>query len=380
MRESLGIALDSDSISTALVDADTPLLGPVDQHRHRWSTGGGAPSAQSSARALVSAADVAIERASRSDLHPVVIGVMCERLDVRDLISETSSPLTGDNVVVVNGLDARLAYLRTVDTLAEVSSALAFWGEGEETVIAAIDPLDGTIDSAHRYLSSELFANSETMTATLDLIMAERNPVPETLVAMRTPEQSQEMSAVAAERAGLGFVFLGEPGQLAVGAALAAASRIAPSRGAPVAGAIGAPVVTAAGERQWAPLAMVSMFLVLGGLLIGLLITLAPDKARTATTDRTNSETTPSFPGDGDSHDSDHSGVPALPGHRFGESGASTDVLPPLPTTLIDVLPPCDPVAPASPAGLRRSDPDLPSPVTPPQAPGIDDCAPTRNG
>ncbi|XGU20544.1 hypothetical protein ACETU7_07670 [Rhodococcus sp. 3Y1] len=103
--------------------------------------GRGVPSAQSSARALVSAAGVAIDRASRSDLHPTSIGVVCERSDVRDLISETSSPLAGDNVVVVNGLDARLAYLRTVDTLAGVSPILAFWGEGEETVIAAIDPL-----------------------------------------------------------------------------------------------------------------------------------------------------------------------------------------------------------------------------------------------
>ena len=31
MRESLGIVLDSTSISTALVDADTPLLGSIDE-------------------------------------------------------------------------------------------------------------------------------------------------------------------------------------------------------------------------------------------------------------------------------------------------------------------------------------------------------------
>ncbi|MCD2131380.1 MULTISPECIES: hypothetical protein [Rhodococcus] len=380
MRESLGIALDSDSISTALVDADTPLLGPVDQHRHRWSADGGVPSAQSSARALVSAAGVAIDRASRSDLHPTSIGVVCERSDVRDLISETSSPLAGDNVVVVNGLDARLAYLRTVDTLAGVSPILAFWGEGEETVIAAIDPLSGTIDSAHRFLSSDLFANNETFTATFALIVAERDAVPKMLVAMRSPEQSREMAAVAAEQAGLGFVFLGEPGQLAIGAALVAAAHLAALHGVPLAGAIGAPVVTAAGARHWAPLAVVSTFLVLGGLLIGLLITLAPDKASTATTDRTNGETTPSIPGDEDSHDSGGPAVPVQPGHRFGESGESVDVLPSLPTTLNEVLPPCDPVAPAFPAGLRRSDPDLPSATTPPQAPGVDDCVPTRSG
>ncbi len=203
---------------------------------------GGVPSAQSSARALVSAAGVAIDRASRSDLHPTSIGVVCERSDVRDLISETSSPLAGDNVVVVNGLDARLAYLRTVDTLAGgVSPILAFWGEGEETVIAAIDPLSGTIDSAHRFLSSDLFANNETFTATFALIVAERDAVPKMLVAMRSPEQSREMAAVAAEQAGLGFVFLGEPGQLAIGAALVAAAHLAALHGVPLAGAIGAP-------------------------------------------------------------------------------------------------------------------------------------------
>lgn len=380
MRESLGLALDSDSISTALMDADTPLLGPVDQHRHRWSADGGVPSAQSSARALVSAATVAIERASRSDLHPVVIGVTCERADIRDLISETPSPLTRDNVVVVNGLDARLAYLRTVDTVAGVSPILAFWSEGEETVIAAIDPLSGTIDSVHRYVSGELLANGETFTATLVSIVAEQVSVPQMLVAMRTPEQSREMSAVAAERAGLGFVFLGEPGQLAVGAALVAAARIATLRGAPSAGAIGAPVVTAAGARHWAPLAMVSTFILLGGLLIGLLITLAPDKARTATTDRTNSETAPLIPGDENSPNSGNPAIPVPPGRRLGESGVSADVLPPLSPTSIEVRQPCDPVAPAFPAGLRRSDPDLPSATTPPQAPGVDDCAPTRNG
>ena len=40
------------------------------------------PTAQSSARALASAADVAIERAARSDLQPTVIGVLCERAGV----------------------------------------------------------------------------------------------------------------------------------------------------------------------------------------------------------------------------------------------------------------------------------------------------------
>ena len=45
MRESLGIVLDSTSISTALVDADTPLLGSIDEFRHGWGEGGGVPTA-----------------------------------------------------------------------------------------------------------------------------------------------------------------------------------------------------------------------------------------------------------------------------------------------------------------------------------------------
>ncbi|MDZ7917443.1 MAG: hypothetical protein U5O16_37405 [Rhodococcus sp. (in: high G+C Gram-positive bacteria)] len=40
MRESLGIALDTSSISTTLVDADTPLLGSIDEFRHPWGEGG----------------------------------------------------------------------------------------------------------------------------------------------------------------------------------------------------------------------------------------------------------------------------------------------------------------------------------------------------
>ncbi|MGV0156329.1 hypothetical protein ACSW29_23610 [Rhodococcus sp. GB-02] len=40
VRESLGIALDTSSISTTLVDADTPLLGSIDEFRHPWGEGG----------------------------------------------------------------------------------------------------------------------------------------------------------------------------------------------------------------------------------------------------------------------------------------------------------------------------------------------------
>lgn len=197
MRESLGIALDGGSISTALVDADTPLLGSIDEFRHPWGEGGSVPPAAASARALASAADVAIERASCSHLHPNSIGVVCERADVRDLVPESFSSQAIGNVELVNSLDARLAYLRSVDALAGVSPILAFWPDGSETVIAAIDPIAGTIDSAHRYTSAELLSNSATFTATLDTIVAERDPVPKMLVAMGAPEQTRQMSAVA---------------------------------------------------------------------------------------------------------------------------------------------------------------------------------------
>ncbi len=393
MRESLGIALDTSSISTALVDADTPLLGSIDEFRHPWGEGGSVPSAPASARALASAADVAIERASRSRLHPTSVGVMCERADVRDLIPESFSSQPIGSVKLVNSLDARLAYLRSVDALAGVSPILAFWPDGSETVIAAIDPRAGTIDSAHRYTTAELLANSETFTATLDAIVAERDPIPKMLVAMGAPEQTRQMSAVAAERSGLGFTFLGERTQLAIGAALVAAARSTPKDAAPLAvvgeRTEGTAVAAIAKPRRWTPLMLFSTLLVLGGLLIGMLFTLAPDNASTATTDPSINENTPSTTVDehqpsnesGDRRtESENADAPGLSGPEWGERGGSAD-LPPLvsPPPPESLFPPCDPVVPATPAGLRRSDPDIP-PASPTPAPGAEACNPIRQG
>ena len=170
-----------------------------------------------------------------------------------------------------------------------MSPILAFWPEGAETVIAAIDLRAGAIESAHRYIRAELLASSATFTATLDTIVVQQDPVPKMLVAMGVPEQDYELSATAAERSGLGFMFLGERAQLAIGAALTAAARPTPTTSLPVSGAFagraGDAVHTAAGSRRWAPLALLPVLLVLGGLLIGMLSVLAPDNARTATTE-----------------------------------------------------------------------------------------------
>ena len=397
MRESLGIVLDSTSISTALVDADTPLLGSIDEFRHGWGEDGGVPTAQSSARALASAADVAIERAARSDLQPTVIGVLCERADVRDLIPQTLPAQAFGAVVVVNGLDARLAYLSAVDALAGVSPILAFWPEGAETVIAAIDLRAGAIESAHRYISAELLASSATFTATLDTIVVQQDPVPKMLVAMGIPEQDYELSATAAERSGLGFLFLGERAQLAVGAALAAAARPTPTNLPPLAPTIsgggGETVTIAAGPRRWAPLALLSVLLVLGGLLVGMLSVLAPDNARTATTDRTNSDTPPSQPGgehrpergnlgnghgergSGSDASASESAIPGPSGQGGGGVGEGTGPSPQVPPLPAESLRPCDPVVPAAPARLRRSDPDLPT-TSPTPTPEAEPCVP----
>lgn len=396
MRESLGIALDSTSISTALVDADTPRLGSIDEFRHGWGEDGGVPTAHASARALASATQVAIERAARSHMQPTVIGVLCERADVRDLIPQTLPAQAFGDVVVVNGLDARLAYLRAVDALAAVSQILAFWPEGTETVIAAIDLRAGTIESAHRYISAELLASSATFTATLDTIVVQQNPVPKMLVAMGIPEQDYELSATAAERSGLGFLFLGERAQLAVGAALAAAARPTPTNLPPLAPTIsgggGETVTIAAGPRRWAPLALLSVLLVLGGLLVGMLSVLAPDNARTATTDRTNSDTPPAQPGGEHRPESSHgergsgsdasaseSAIPGPSGQGGGGVGEGTGPSPQVPPLPAESLRPCDPVVPAAPARSRRSDPDLPT-TSPTQTPEAEPCTPTRNG
>lgn len=396
MRESLGIALDSTSISTALVDADTPRLGSIDEFRHGWGEDGGVPTAHASARALASATQVAIERAARSDMQPTVIGVLCERADVRDLIPQTLPAQAFGDVVVVNGLDARLAYLRAVDALAAVSQILAFWPEGTETVIAAIDLRAGTIESAHRYISAELLANSATFTATLDTIVVQQDPVPKMLVAMGTPEDVGELSATAAERSGLGFLFLGERTHLAIGTALVAAARPAPATASPVPGAFrgaGEAVPTAAASRRWAPLALLSVLLVLGGLLIGLLSVLAPDNTRTATTDdRSNTDTPPAQPGGEHRPESSHgerrsgsdasaseSAIPGPSGQGGGGVGEGTGSSPQVPPLPAESLRPCDPVVPAAPARSRRSDPDLPT-TSPTQTPEAEPCTPTRNG
>ncbi|MCW2295510.1 hypothetical protein [Rhodococcus erythropolis] len=393
MRESLGIALDSSSISTTLVDADTPLLGSIDEFRHPWGEDGSVPPAAASARALASAADVAIERASRSHLHPTSVGVMCEWADVRDLVPESFSSQAIGNVELVNSLDARLAYLRSVDALAGVSPILAFWPDGSETVIAAIDPRAGTIDSAHRYNTAELLANSATFTATLDTIVAERDSIPKMLVAMGAPEQTRQMSAAAAERSGLGFTFLGERTQLAIGAALVAAARSTPTGSAPLAVAggrtAGSAVASIAEPRRWTPLMVFSTLLVLGGLLIGTLFTLAPDNASTATTDPSNNENTPSSTVDehqpanekGERRtESENAEPPGSSRPEKGESTGSADP-PPLfsPSPPESLLPPCDPVVPATPAGLRRSDPDI-APTSPTPTPDDETCTPIRQG
>lgn len=388
MRESLGIALDSGSISTALVDADTPLLGSIDEFRHSWGEGGSVPPAAASARALASAADVAIERASRSQLHPTSVGVVCERTDVRDLVPESFSSQAIGNVELVNSLDARLAYLRSVDALAKVSPILAFWPDGSETVIAAIDPRAGTIDSAHRYNTAELLANSATFTATLDTIVAERDPVPKMLVAMGSPEQTRQMSAIAAERSGLGFTFLGDRTQLAIGAALAAAARGTSTNVAPLAVGSGRTAGSAAASiaepRRWTPLMVFSTLLVLAGLLIGTLFTLAPDNARTATTDSSINETTSSVTADehqpaseNGEHRTGNADAPGSSRPEKGESTGSADP-PPLfsPPSPESFLPPCDPAVPADPAGLRRSDPD----ISPTPTPDDETCTPIRQG
>lgn len=390
MRESLGIALDNSSISTALVDADTPLLGSIYEFRHPWGEDGSAPPAPASARALASAADVAIERGSHSHLHPTSIGVVCERADVRDLVPESFSSQAIGNVELINSLDARLAYLGSVDALAGVSPILAFWPDGSETVIAAIDPRTGAIDSAHRYNTAELLVNSATFTATLDTIVAKRDPVPKMLVAMGTPEQTRQMSAVAAERSGLGFTFLGERTQLAIGAALVAAARGTPTNAVPLAvGSGGTAGSAAAAPRRWAPLMLFSTLLVLSGLLLGMLFTLAPDNARTATTDPSITENAPSATVDEDQPanknsqhrtESENADAPGLSGPEWGESDGSANP-PPLfsPPPPESVLPPCDPVVPADPAGLRRSDPDIP-PTPPTPAPDAEECTPIRQG
>ncbi|EQM34301.1 hypothetical protein N601_06725 [Rhodococcus erythropolis DN1] len=340
VRESLGVVFENNSISTALVDADTPLLGSIDEFRHPWGANGTVPSAQASARALASAAEVATGRALRSNLCPTVVGVMCERADVREFVPGSLSSSTFENIELVNGLDARIAYLRTVDALNGISPILAFWPDGGETVIAAIDPSAGVVDSAHRYATAELLTDSSTFAATLDLLVAERDPVPKMLVAMLVKEESRQLSAEAAESAGLGFLYLGERAQLAIGAALVAAGRGSEVRSA------GGAAVQPVNRIRWAAAIVLPLLL----MLTGLLIALSPDGSRAVSTDRPNVGAEPANP---------TSGPP---------SGAALPIL---------TLPPCDPVVPVVPAAFRRSDPD----VTPPQTvEPAEACDPMRVG
>lgn len=371
MRESLGVALHNDVIATALVDADTPLLGAIDEFRHPWGTDGPVPPAQSSARALRSAVDVATDRAARSHLRPTSVGVMCARADVRDLLSDSLSTGEFENVELVSSLEARLAYLRTVDALAGLSSILMFWPEDGEMVIAAIDLRTGTLDSAHRYDSSELLASSSVFCATLDSIVAEHEQVPKMLVAMGISDGSREMSAQAAELAGLGFMFLGDRAQLAIGAALVAAARSDSTR------ALGGVVVSSiTRSRKWRPFALFATLLGLGGMLIALLFTLAPDNTRKAT-DPPNSDEVPAHAPSGTADQ-----YPAsIPDAGTDANGGGQRASPP---SLFDALPPCDPVAPAAPAGFRRSDPDLPVTIPPLVLPTAKEsgeaCAPAHQG
>lgn len=341
MRESLGVVFENQSISTALVDADTPLLGSIDEFRHPWGADGTVPSPQASARALASAAEVATGRALRSNLCPIVVGVMCERADVRELVSDSLSSSPFENVELVNGLDARLAYLRTVDALIGVSPILAFWPDGSETVIAAVDPRAGVVDSAHRYDTAELLADSSTFAATLDLLVAERDPVPKMLVAMLVKEDSRQPSAEAAELAGLGFLFLGERTQLAIGAALVAADRGSEVR------SDGGMVVRPVNRVRWAAAILLPLLL----MLTGLLIALSPDGSRAVSTDSPN---------------------------IGAESATSTSGPPPGAALQIPTLAPCDPVVPAVPAVLRRSDPEVAPLQT--DEPTAEECTPLRVG
>ena len=341
MRESLGVVFENQSISTALVDADTPLLGSIDEFRHPWGADGTVPSPQASARALASAAEVATGRALRSNLCPTVVGVMCERADVREHVSDSLSSSPFENIELVNGLDARLAYLRTVDALIGVSPILAFWPDGSETVIAAVDPRAGVVDSAHRYDTAELLADSSTFAATLDLLVAERDPVPKMLVAMLVKEDSRQPSAEAAELAGLGFLFLGERTQLAIGAALVAADR-----GSEVRSGDGM-AVRPVNRVRWAAAIVLPLLL----MLTGLLIALSPDGSRAVSTDSPN---------------------------IGAESATSTSGPPPGAALQIPTLAPYDPVVPAVPAVLRRSDPEVAPLQT--DEPTAEECTPLRVG
>lgn len=388
MRESLGIAIDDHSISTALVDADTPVLGAIDDFRHPWTAD--VRSAASTARALTSAAAVATERAARSQLHPTTIGMVCERADVRDLVPEALLAQARTTVELVNNLEARLAYLATVDALAGVSPVLVAWPEREETVVAAINPTAGILGSAHRYESVELLSNSAVCAATLVSVVADQEPIPEMLVVMEAEDHTWQTMAGAAEQVGLKSLVLGERAPLAIGAALVAADRSVPSAlPLTVAGMAALRTKTSpAAGRRWAPFALVSSLIVLAGLLTGMLTTFASTRhPEVTTTDRSNIGTTGSVPLVEEpmiTNSEDHVPSADRPGHSVDENFQRTN-----PPPLTEVPPSCDPVADAAPAALRLSDPDTapgaphaaePQPPPPPQRDLGTSCTPTKSG
>ncbi|WP_222671363.1 hypothetical protein [Rhodococcus erythropolis] len=346
MREYLGIAIDDDFVSTALVDADAPLLGAIDAFGRRWGEAGTVPSTSASARALTSAAAIATERASRAELHPATVGVVCERVDVSARVPDALSGFSFENVELVDGLDARMAYLHSVDALAGAGTCLAVWSDGDESVLAAIDPALGEVNWAHRYITDEVFVSDDMCSGTVKSMVSELDPVPSILVAMGTTDAVRRMCAEAAERSGMGFIYLGERAQLAIGAALVAASARAGDDRV-LTGGVGA---GSAPERRFRPVMVWPILLILTGLLIGLLFTLTPKGISTSTPDRSKDTVVPST-----LHYTPRSPMAGEQQPRQEQSGSpSASGTPPL----VGALPPCDPVVEVTPAALHRSDPD----------------------
>ncbi|MER7805772.1 hypothetical protein ABTX71_36430, partial [Streptomyces parvulus] len=64
----------------------------------------------------------------------------------RDLVPEALLAQARTTVELVNNLEARLAYLATVDALAGVSPVLVAWPEGEEGIVNLTGPPSGMIN------------------------------------------------------------------------------------------------------------------------------------------------------------------------------------------------------------------------------------------
>lgn len=333
MRESLGVAFDTSSISTALVDADTPMLGSIDESYDHYGVDGIGTSDQECAAAVVAAVEVAKERAVRTLLSPGIIGVTSECADVLDLVHESLGSDGYEVIELVNGLDARVAYLRTVDTPA----VLAYWLDGEDAVVVAVATTTGDVMSESRHESAGLLSTASAFAATLGPIVAQVHPTPTALIAMGVPDEVRELSANAAEFAGLSFTCLTDSAHVATGAALVAAARR--SRPMPITGAA---TSIPAGMIRAAAAIVVPLVLVLTGVLIAMY----PDDSRATSTDRMDVNTV--------------SPVPS-----------------PAPESPVPTLPPCDPVVPGAPAGLRLSDPDL---APPSSIPTSVPCDPVRHG